>query len=109
MVSAKPVVPQLIWNFLLANAASNVKEKAENAMRQRLPLADIMPAVLTTRPRNIASANTWFSAVKALQQDASRRSTDEEDLRKSIENVLAAGNIIRLLCADITKACPHVP
>lgn len=97
MVSAKPVVPQLIWNFLLANAASNVKEKAENAMRQRLPLADIMPAVLTTRPSNVASASAWITAVTALQKVASDRRTDEDDLKESIDKVLAAGTVNKLM------------
>ena len=108
MVSAKPLVPELIWNFLLANAASNVKAKAENAIRQSLPLADIMPAVLTTRPSSIASASTWFSAVTALQRVASRMSTNEEELRESIDRVLAAGSVVRLIIEDSTKACPHL-
>lgn len=97
MVSAKPVVPQLIWNFLLANAASNVKEQAENAMRQWLPLADIMPAVLSTRPNNIASANAWIDAATALQKVASDRRTDQDDLKESIDRVLAAGTVNRLM------------
>ncbi|DBA68875.1 TPA: hypothetical protein ACH3X2_013354 [Trebouxia sp. C0005] len=93
MVSAKPVVPELIWNFLLANAANNVKEMAESAMRKSLPLADIMPVVLTTRPSSVASAKAWFNAVSALQKVARRRFTDENDLRDSIDKVLAAGTV----------------
>ncbi|KAL0030509.1 hypothetical protein WJX79_000157 [Trebouxia sp. C0005] len=65
MVSAKPVVPELIWNFLLANAANNVKEMAESAMRK----------------------------ISALQKVARRRFTDENDLRDSIDKVLAAGTV----------------
>ena len=95
MVSAKPVVPELIWNFLLANAANSVKEMAGSAMRKSLPLADIMPVVLTTRPSSVASAKAWFNAVSALQKVARRRFTDENDLRDSIDKVLAAGNAIR--------------
>ncbi len=94
MESDKPVVPHLIWNFLLANAATNVIAKAEKVMRQRLPLADIMPAVMSTRPSSIASAHAWFSAVTALQKVASRKSTNEDNLKESIDKVLAAGDII---------------
>ena len=86
------MVPELFWNFLLANAASssNLKQKAENAIRQRLPLADIMPAVMSTRPSSSASAITWLAAVTALQNVASKN-TDANDLQESIDKVLAAG------------------
>ncbi|DBA96515.1 TPA: hypothetical protein ACH3X1_015393 [Trebouxia sp. C0004] len=93
MESDKPVVPHLIWNFLLANAATNVIAKAEKFKRQRLLLANIMPAIMSTRPSSIASANAWSSAVTALQKVASRKSTDEDSMKESVDKVLAAGEV----------------
>ena len=95
LVSEAPILTDLFWNFLLASEATDagfdLKKRAKSVMRQKLPLADIMPAVMSTCPASVASANAWLKAVMSVQKVARSRLADEADLQESIEELLAAG------------------
>ncbi len=95
MQSETPILKCLFWNFLLASVATDagydLKKRAKSVMRQRLPLADSMPAVMGTCPARVASANAWLKAVMSVRAVAGDQQSDEEELQESIEALLAAG------------------
>lgn len=70
----------LFWNFLLMHSFGRYVQ-----------LADLMPAVLSTRPASTASANNWLVVVKEIIQKV--QDGDVNYLPDALKDLAAAGQI----------------